>query len=161
MHKIAKISAAFAALAALGGSALAQTPPPPAHHGLLHNLFHRPAKPMPGHAMPYHPGMMPGHMVPGRPGMMGHPGMMGRPGMMGGRPGMMGGSMMPGMSGGIVGNRNTHVFHMPGDPGALPAPQNRVYFHTMQQAMAAGYHRAGGGRLPMRGGMMHGMPMHH
>ena len=146
MHKIAKISAAFAALAALGGSALAQTPPPPPpHQGLLHNLFHRhPAtQPMPGHMMPYHPGMMPG------------------------RPGMIGGHMMPGMSGGIVGNRKTHVFHMPGDPGALPAPQNRVYFHTMQQAMAAGYHRAGGGRMPIHGGPMmhgspmHGMPMHH
>ena len=141
MHKSVQLSVALAALAAVGGSALAQTPstPPPAKPGFLHNLFHRhPATPP-----------MSGHMMPGHPGMM-----QGRPGMMGGRPGMM-------MGGGIVGNKNTHVFHMPGDPGALPAPQNRVYFHTMQQAMAAGYHRAGGGRMPMHGGpMMHGSPMH-
>ena len=150
MHKITKISAAFAALVAVGGSALAQTPPP-SHQGMLHNLLHRhPApQPMPGHMMPN------GHMMPG------HPGMMGYPGMMPGRPGMMSGHMMPGMSGGIVGNKNTHVFHMPGDPGALPAPQNRVYFHTMQEAMGRGYRRAGGGRMPMHGGpMMHGSPMH-
>ena len=25
------------------------------------------------------------------------------------------------MSGSIIGNKNTHVFHMPGDRGALPA----------------------------------------
>lgn len=47
------------------------------------------------------------------------------------------------MSGLIIGNKNSHVYHMPGDKGALPAPKNRVYFRTEAQAVAAGYHRAG------------------
>lgn len=49
----------------------------------------------------------------------------------------------PLFAGNIIGNKRTHVYHMPGDPGALPAPQNRVYFHTQAQAIAAGFHRAG------------------
>ena len=143
MHKTTKISVAFAALTALGGSALAQTPPaatPPAHHGFLHNLFHH-NKPAP---------MQPatGHMMPGRP-MPGHS-------MMGQHP-MMGGTSR--MSGNVIGNKNTHVFHLPGDKGALPAPQNRVYFRTAAQAMAAGYHRAGGSSSMTKHPMMHGSPM--
>lgn len=47
------------------------------------------------------------------------------------------------MSGNIVGNKKTHVFHLPGDRGKLPEPQNRVYFRTAAQARAAGYHQAG------------------
>ena len=117
------------------GTASAQTPPPPpAHHGIFGKLFH--PRPKPGQPTTYRPGMM------GRPGMM-HPGMMGR----------------PSMGGGVVGNRNSHVYHLPGDRGALPAPQNRVYFHTAAQAEAAGYHRAGMaggmGRRPMMHGMTH------
>lgn len=78
-----------------------------------------------------------------------------------GRPG----GMMP-MRGGVVANKNTHVYHLPGDRGALPAPQNRVYFRSAAAAEAAGYHRAGGGRSTMgrhpmmQGSPMHGMPMH-
>ena len=78
----------------------------------------------------------------------------------------------PLFAGNIIGNKNTHVYHMPGDPGALPAPQNRVYFHTQTQAVAAGYHRAGSGHgkmSPMGHHMMgshtmgtsHHMMMHH
>jgi hypothetical protein len=77
----------------------------------------------------------------------------------------------PLFAGNIIGNKKTHVYHMPGDRGALPAPQNRVYFRTQAQAIAAGYHRAGtGGRKPgmHMGGHMaghmgggHMTPMHH
>jgi len=135
---------ALAASLAAGviGTASAQTPPPPPpHHGLFGKLFH--PRPKPGQPTTYRPGMM------GRPGMM-HPGMMRRPGVMG----------RPSMGGGIVGNRNSHVYHLPGDRGALPAPQNRVYFHTAAQAEAAGYHRAGMTGGMSRRPMMHGSPTH-
>ena len=118
-----KISAALTALATFGtGAAFAQAPPPPppAQHGFPHNIFQhlRPGQgPMPGRPMP-------GHPMPGRPGY---------------RP--IGGSTIG--IGNIVGNRNTRVYHMPGDRGALPAPQNRVYFRNERAAMAAGFRRAG------------------
>lgn len=61
------------------------------------------------------------------------------------------------MSGNVVGNKNTHVFHLPGDKGQLPEPKNRVYFRTAAEARAAGYHEAG--HTTMRShsstGMMH------
>lgn len=142
MQKTLTLSAALAALTALGSAAFAQTapPPPPAHHGLFGNLFHH-NRPAPGTMTPGH--MMPGHMMPGH--------------MMLGRPGMGG---MTSMGGGVIGNKNTHVYHLPGDRGALPAMQNRVYFHSAAQAQAAGYHRAGGAAsMPMRP-RMHGSPMH-
>ena len=80
------------------------------------------------------------------------PGM--HPGMAPGRPGGM--SLM----GNIIGNKNSHVYHMPGDKGSLPSAANRVYFRTEAQAMAAGYHRAGAshGRT---GGAMHGHHVTH
>ena len=53
---------------------------------------------------------------------------------------MMGG--MSAMTGSIIGNKNTLVYHMAGDHN-LPAPKNRVYFRTIAQAEAAGYHAAG------------------
>lgn len=141
MQKIFTLSAALAALTVLGGSAPAQTPPPPPpHHGLFGKLFHPRPKPV-----------QPATGSFGQPGgMMGHPGMAG---------------MTP-MRGGVVGNKNSHVYHLPGDRGALPAAQNRVYFRSAAAAEAAGYHRAGGahttmGRHPMmQGSPMHGMPMH-
>ena len=52
--------------------------------------------------------------------------------------------MLP-LSGGIIGNKNTHVYHLAGDKGSLPSPANRVYFRTEAQAMAAGYRKAGSG----------------
>ncbi len=146
MQKTFTLSAALAALAVLGGSALAQTPPPPpVHHGIFSKLFH--PKPKPGQPATGSFGQT-AHMMPGRPGS--RPGMMGRPGM--------GGAM--GMHGGVVANRNSHVYHLPGDRGALPAAQNRVYFSSAAAAEAAGYHRAGGASRPMGRPMMHGSPMH-
>lgn len=116
-HLVFKI-AAFAALAAFAGPTLAQAPPPPpppAHHGILGHLFHHPA----------------------------------RPGTTGQGP-LSGGTMRPGqagattpITGGVVGNKNSHVYHLPGDKGALPAAKNRVYFRSAAEAEAAGYHRAG------------------
>ena len=160
MQKTLTLPAALAAVAVLGTGALAQTPPPPppAHHGIFSKLLHPHAKPQPmpgsfgrpGHMMPGH--MMPGHMMPGHM-MPGH--------MMPGHSGT--GGMMP-MHGGVIANKNSRVYHLPGDRGALPAAQNRVYFSSAAAAEAAGYHRAGGahstmGRRPMmQGSPMHGMP---
>ena len=45
----------------------------------------------------------------------------------------------------IVGNKRTHVYHLPGTPGALPSAANQVYFTSEAAAMRAGYHRAGAG----------------
>ena len=116
---------AFALAAGLAagvlGIAQAQTPTtppaPPAHHGLLGHLFHRPTSPRMA------PGMHPG-MAPGRPA----------------------GTAVMGQ---IIGNKRTHVYHMPGDKGALPSAANRVYFTSEAAAMRAGYHHAG---------MKHGAP---
>jgi hypothetical protein len=46
-------------------------------------------------------------------------------------------------AGATIGNKRTHVYHLPGDKGSLPAAQNRVYFHSVAEATAAGYHAAG------------------
>ncbi|MBV9849712.1 MAG: hypothetical protein JO250_08590 [Armatimonadetes bacterium] len=120
-------------VAGLSGLARAQTPTtpttPPAHHGILSRIFHKPA----------HPGTSPG-MQPGT------------------RPGLTPGTTRPGGTpflGGIIGNKKTHVYHMPGDRGALPSAANRVYFRTEAQAIAAGYHRAGGSHA-RPGGAIHG-----
>lgn len=67
----------------------------------------------------------------------------------------------PLFAGNIIGNKRTHVFHMPGDPGALPAPQNRVYFRTQAQAIAAGYHRVGSNGHAMHKAMAHKPMAHH
>ena len=98
--KIRYLLAIMATLCLLGGSALAQTPPPK-HHGML--------------------GMFGRHQH-GKTGQH--------------QPSAMGGS--------IIGNKNTHVYHMPGDKN-LPDPKNRVYFHTEAEAQKAGYHRSGSG----------------
>ncbi len=45
----------------------------------------------------------------------------------------------------VIGNKKTHVFHVAGDHGSLPAPQNQVIFHSTAEATAAGYHAAGTG----------------
>ncbi len=42
----------------------------------------------------------------------------------------------------IVGNKHSHVYHLPGD-GHLPGVNNRVYFQTEAEAQAAGYHKSG------------------
>lgn len=69
----------------------------------------------------------------------------------------------PLFAGNIIGNKRTRVYHMPGDRGALPAAQNRVYFHTEGQARAAGFRRAGAGsatRRPAPHTTMHRTTMH-
>lgn len=60
---------------------------------------------------------------------------------MGGMLGRMRGSITG--QGHIIGNKNTKVYHLPGDTGNMPAEKNRVYFRTEREAMAAGYHVAG------------------
>jgi len=80
---------------------------------------------------------------------------------MNGNPGMMGSQAMMGH---VVGNKKTHVYHLPGDRGALPAPQNRVYFSSAAAAQAAGYHGVGGGTsssMMPHHTMMPGSMMHH
>ncbi len=67
---------------------------------------------------------------------------------------------MPMMHGNIVGNKQSHVYHMPGDRGSLPAEKNRVYFRTEAEAQRAGYHRAGMG-MHANGRMSHGAAGHH
>lgn len=57
------------------------------------------------------------------------------------RPRATAGSTVP-IPGGIVGNKRTHVYHLPGDTGNMPAPQNRVYFRSEAEAIAAHYHAA-------------------
>lgn len=151
MNTVVRTLAAAAALALTAGATFAQTPTgqtPPAHQGILSRLFHPKPKPA---INQMHPGMTPNHYgsMPMHSGTMGGArsyGTMGTHSMMGGS---------------IIGNKNTHVFHMAGDRGALPAPQNRVYFSSVAAAQAAGYHAAGGsrgmtttGRPMMRGGMM-------
>ena len=59
-------------------------------------------------------------------------------------------------AGNIVGNKNTKVYHLPGDKGAMPAEKNRVYFKTEREAMKAGYHLAGS----KQGAKPHTLPMH-
>lgn len=47
-------------------------------------------------------------------------------------------------TGKIIGNKNSKVYHMPGDKGNMPADKNTIYFKTESAAIAAGYHKAGG-----------------
>jgi len=49
---------------------------------------------------------------------------------------------MPQMTGPIVGNKKSKIYHLPGEKGPMPAEKNRVYFRTEQEAIAAGYHAA-------------------
>lgn len=50
----------------------------------------------------------------------------------------------PPATGPIVGNKNSHAYHLPGASESLPAEKNRIYFQTEAQAQAAGYHKTGG-----------------
>ena len=50
----------------------------------------------------------------------------------------------PHAAGHIVGNKNTHAYHLPGGDQRLPAEKNRVYFQTEAEAQAAGYYKTGG-----------------
>ncbi len=145
MNNAVKNFAAVAALAFSAGAAFAQTPPPPpvpAHQGILSRLFH--PKPKPGIYQSNGSAM---HPMNGQPGMMGSHSTLGSHSMMSGR---------------FIGNKKTHVFHLPGDASALPAPQNRVYFRSAGDAQAAGYHAAGGGRsMTNHQSMGHGAQVYH
>jgi Adenosine deaminase len=45
-------------------------------------------------------------------------------------------------TGTIVGNANSHIYHVPGQAGYRMNSANAVYFHSEQEAIAAGYRRA-------------------
>jgi len=47
-------------------------------------------------------------------------------------------------AGQIIGNKRSHVYHLPGEGGSLPAERNRVRFHTEAEAQSAGYRKVGG-----------------
>jgi len=49
----------------------------------------------------------------------------------------------PPVAGNIIGDKNTKVYHLPGDRGTLPMEKNRVYFRTEAEAVAAGFRHAG------------------
>jgi hypothetical protein len=80
---------------------------------------------------------------------------------MGGMLGRMRGSMTG--HGQIIGNKNTKVYHLPGDTGNMPAEKNRVYFRSEREAVAAGYHVAGkkNGKMTTRTRTRMGHPMTH
>lgn len=42
----------------------------------------------------------------------------------------------------IIGNINSHVYHMPGQRGYTMKAKNAVYFHSEQEAINAGYRKA-------------------
>jgi len=55
----------------------------------------------------------------------------------------MGGGLHLFGKGKYVGNKRTHVYHLPGDTGNMPEMKNRVYFRSEGEARRAGYHLAG------------------
>jgi metal binding Ada-like protein len=69
------------------------------------------------------------------------------------------GSRAP-FAGAIIGNKRTHVYHLPGEKGSLPAEKNRVYFHSVAEATAAGYHPAGQHRTGSMGRHPHTTGLH-
>jgi len=52
------------------------------------------------------------------------------------------GDMNTSDSGSIVGNVNSHIYHVPGQAGYNMNSSNAVYFHNEQEAINAGYRRA-------------------
>jgi hypothetical protein len=95
----------------------------PAHHSLF-SFLHKP-KPATGDVS-HHQSTMSAH--PTSWGLKGGHSAMGQHSSM--------------FAGAYIGNKKTHVFHVPGGKSALPAPANRVYFKSAAQAIAAGYHQA-------------------
>lgn len=142
MNNVVKTLAAVAAFTLTAGATSAQTPPPPpapAHQGILSRLFH--PKPKPGLYQSNGSAMHPMGAHPYSTNSAHSYSTLGSHSM---------------MSGQIIGNKNSHVYHMPGDKGALPSAQNRVYFPSAAAAQAAGYHAAGSSR-----GLTGGHPMMH
>lgn len=52
------------------------------------------------------------------------------------------GDMNTGDTGTIVGNVNSHIYHVPGQAGYNMNSANAVYFHSEQEAINAGYRRS-------------------
>jgi len=52
------------------------------------------------------------------------------------------GDMNTSDSGSIVGNVNSHIYHVPGQSGYNMNSSNAVYFHSEQEAINAGYRRS-------------------
>lgn len=52
------------------------------------------------------------------------------------------GDMNTSDAGTIVGNANSHIYHVPGQAGYNMNSSNAVYFHSEQEAIAAGYRRS-------------------
>lgn len=52
------------------------------------------------------------------------------------------GDMNTSSSGQIVGNKNSHIYHVPGQRGYNMNSSNAVYFNSEQEAIAAGYRKA-------------------
>lgn len=52
------------------------------------------------------------------------------------------GDMNTASSGQIVGNKNSHIYHVPGQRGYNMNSSNAVYFNSEQEAIAAGYRKA-------------------
>ena len=144
MNNAVKYLAVISAFAFSAGAALAQTPtapPAPPKQGIFSRLFH--PKPKTGVYQSNGSTMHPMH---------GQPGTMGSHSLIGGQ---------------IIGNKKSHVYHLPGDKGSLPSAQNRVYFSSTAAAQAAGYHASGSGHSTMthgamtHGAMTRGTMMHH
>jgi hypothetical protein len=93
-------------------------------------------------ALAWHGGGVAAQTTPGHPPASAPPVV--RHGLFGHRrsSGATAGSRAP-FAGAIIGNKRTRVFHLPGEKGSLPAEKNRVYFHSVAEATAAGYHPAG------------------
>ena len=45
-------------------------------------------------------------------------------------------------SGQIVGNRNSKIYHVPGQAGYHMSGANAIYFNTEEEAIAAGYRKS-------------------
>ncbi|MFC6176770.1 DNA-entry nuclease [Companilactobacillus huachuanensis] len=52
------------------------------------------------------------------------------------------GDMNTSSAGSIVGNTNSHIYHVPGQAGYNMNSSNAVYFNSEQEAIAAGYRRS-------------------
>lgn len=50
--------------------------------------------------------------------------------------------MITAETGRIVGNRNSHIYHVPGQAGYRMNSSNAVYFNSEDEAKAAGYRKA-------------------
>jgi hypothetical protein len=137
MKKISvSVIAAASAVAVLGClPALAQSngAQKPVHHSLFSFLHKpKPAAPAPHHSLFSHKSTMSSHPMSWHPAT---------------NHAIVGGHSSPShhptaFAGGFIGNKKTHVFHVPGGHSPLPAPANRIYFRSAAQAIAAGYHQA-------------------